>query len=270
VAFYLEPSGQGSETARVTWDADGSLLIASGSSSQGQARETAYAQIAVDVVGVAFDRITVTHGDTATCPDGIGAVASRSTAIGGSAVFVACERLRARALRGEVLPMFEDVRYETEGQAWGYGAYIAAVEVERDTGQVRVTSVTCLDDAGRIINPALVEGQVRGGFAQGLGEALMEEVVHDADGQILTGSLMDYALPRASDMPPLAIHKSEHPSPLNALGAKGVGEAGTIGAPAAILNAVLDALAPLGVVDLDMPLTPCKVWSAMQAAEGSR
>jgi len=267
VAFYLEPSGEGFETARVIWNADGSVAVASGSSSQGHGRETSYAQIAADVLEVAADQVDVVQGDTQSCPAGIGAVASRGTSVGGSAVFVACERLRARRMRGEALPIVEDVRYENEGQAWGYGVYIVTVEIDRDTGVVSIKGATCLDDAGRVVNPAFVEGQIRGGFAQGLGEAMMEAVVYDDDGQLLTGSLMDYALPRAADMPPVDIHATQHPSPLNALGVKGVGEAGTIGAPAAILNAVLDALSPLGVRDLDMPLTPCKIWSAIRAAE---
>lgn len=267
IAFYLEPSGEGFETARVSLSTTGRVTIASGSSSQGQGRETGYAQIAAEVLDMPFDLIDVIQGDSATCPAGIGAVASRGTAIGGSAVFTACERLRARMLRGDVAPITEDVRYENEGQAWGYGVYIVAVDLCRDTGAASITHATCFDDVGRVLNPAFVEGQIRGGFAQGVGEALLEQVVFDDDGQLLTGSFMDYAMPRATDMPEVAIAGSAHPSPLNALGVKGVGEAGTIGAPAAILNAVLDALAPMGVLHLDMPLTPCKLWTAMHAAK---
>lgn len=118
-----------------------------------------------------------------------------------------------------------------------------------------------------MVNPAFVEGQIRGGFAQGFGEAMMEGVVYDSDGQLLTGSLMDYALPRAADMPNLTVHATHHPTPMNALGVKGVGEAGTIGAPAAILNAVLDAVGSESVSHLDMPLTPCKIWMALHAAQ---
>ncbi len=265
-AFYLEPSGEGFESARVTLEATGNVLVASGSSSQGHGRETAYAQIAAEVFKVPLDSIEVVQGDTDTCPAGIGAVASRGTAIGGSAVFAAAEQVRARQLRGDTFPITEEVRYENEGQAWGHGVYVVTVEIDRETGVPALGPVMCLDDAGRLVNPAFVVGQVRGGFAQGLGEALMEQMVYE-DGQLLTGSFMDYAMPRAADMPVLDIHKTESPSPMNALGAKGVGEAGTIGAPAAILNAVLDALAPLGVEHLDMPLTPCKIWSAMRAAE---
>ncbi len=267
VAFYVEPSGNGWESARVTWDGDGRVQVASGSSSQGHGRETSFAQIAADVLNVSIDRVDVTMADTATSPEGIGALASRSTAIGGSAVLKACEEIKARHASGEALPLSADIRYENKGQAWGYGAYLVVLSVDRETGTPRLERVTCVDDAGRIINPSLVDGQIRGGFAQGLGEALMECVVYDEDGQLLTGSFMDYALPRALDVPALEIHKIETPSPMNALGAKGVGEAGTIGAPAAILNAAVDALSPLGVRDLTMPLTSQTLWQAMWAAE---
>ncbi len=266
-ALYLEPSGEGFESARVTMTTDGNITVASGSSSQGHGRETAYAQIVAELFDLPPDRIEVIHGDTETCPAGIGAVASRGTSIGGSAVFTAAERVRARHLRGDALPISEEVRYENEGQAWGHGLYVVVVEIDRDTGVPQILRAACMDDAGRLVNPAFVDGQIRGGFAQGLGEALMEQVVHDGDGQLLSGSLMDYALPRASDIPPMEVHTEETPTPMNALGVKGVGEAGTIGAPAAILNAVMDALAPIGVTRLDMPLTPCKIWSAIRSAE---
>ncbi|MEM1365652.1 MAG: molybdopterin cofactor-binding domain-containing protein, partial [Pseudomonadota bacterium] len=268
VGFYLEPSGEGWESARVTMQADGAVLVATGGSGQGQARETAFAQIAADALGVPMDRIDVQCGDTQSCPTGIGALASRSTAIGGSAVLTACEELNDRLGAGEKLPLTAEVRYENKGQAWGYGGYFADVQVNRDTGEVDILDAFSIDDAGRIINPAFAEGQVRGGFAQGLGEALMERMVYDDQGQLLTGSLMDYALPRADDMPPLRLQTMETPSPTNALGAKGIGEAGTIGAPIVIVNAVLDALWPLGVTDLEMPLTPHRVWQAIKDAEG--
>ena len=265
-AFYLEPSGSGWESARVTWQADGTVEVASGSSSQGHGRETAFAQIAADALGQSTDQITVLLADSRTCPEGIGALASRSTAIGGSAVLEACQNLLAQRDAGQALPLTAEVKYENKGQAWGYGAYLIAVEIDRATGTLSIRQAACVDDTGRIINPAQVEGQVRGGFAQGLGEALMEQLQYDADGQLVTGSFMDYAMPRASDIPDLTIGKFETPSPLNSLGAKGVGEAGTIGAPAALLNAALDALAPLGIDHIDMPLTPQKLWHAIHAA----
>ncbi|SFR40567.1 xanthine dehydrogenase family protein molybdopterin-binding subunit [Litoreibacter janthinus] len=267
IAFYLEPSGNGWESAEVSWQSDGTIIVASGSSSQGHGRETAFAQIAADTLQVDFDAVTVRCGDTAHCPEGIGALASRSTPIGGSAVLRACNDLRAQIEAGADLPVTARCQYENDGQAWGYGCYMVSLEIDHETGEITLDRVTCVDDAGRIINPAQVHGQIRGGFAQGLGEALLEQVIYDEDGQLVTGSFMDYAMPRAVDLPPLDIHTAQTPSPLNALGAKGVGEAGTIGAPPAILNAVLDALAPLGIEDMDMPLTPSKLWQAITSAE---
>ena len=266
IAFYLEPSGSGWESARVTFRPDGTVLVASGGSAQGQPR-SAFARIAATALGIDAARVSVHWGDSATCPEGIGALASRSTAIGGSAVLRACEEVRARRDAGEALPLTAEICYETEGQAWGYGAYLAALTIDRETGRIRLGQLTCVDDTGRMIDPEGVKGQIRGGAAQGLGEALMERLVHDGEGQLLTGSLTDYALPRAADMPPVDIHTTETPSPMNALGAKGVGEAGTIGAPAAILNAAADALAPLGIDDLDMPLTSHRIWHAIREAE---
>lgn len=267
VCFYVEPSGAGWESARVTMNADETVQIDSGSSSQGHERETAFAQIAADALAVPLDNITVQCGDTGTCPEGIGALASRSTAIGGSAVLKACDQIAARKAQGEALPLTADVRYENDGQAWGYGAYLVMLSICAETGVPTLEKIACVDDTGRIINPDLVKGQIQGGFAQGLGEALMEQVVFDEDGQLLTGSFMDYAMPRAGDVPPLDMRTFETPSPLNALGAKGVGEAGTIGAPPAILNAAIDALSPLGVTDLNMPLTAHALWQAMQEAK---
>lgn len=146
------------------------------------------------------------------------------------------------------------------------GAYLALVSVEAETGLVKLERLVAVDDCGTIINPLLVEGQVHGGVAQGIGQALLERLVYDEHGQALTASLLDYAVPCASDIPSLVTGHTVTPSPTNPLGAKGMGEAGAIGAPPAIVNAVLDALAPLGVEDLDMPLHPEKVWRAIQAS----
>jgi carbon-monoxide dehydrogenase large subunit len=270
LAFCLEPSGAGWESARVTLRADGSVLVASGSSSQGQGRETSYAQIAADALGVAAERIEVLAGDTGVCPEGIGALASRSTSIGGSAVLEACREAATRRDDGEPLPIMVETRYDNLGQAWGAGAYLALVEIDAESGAMTVLKAHATSDAGLIVNPLLVEGQMQGGFAQGLGEAVMENLVLDDTGQLLTGSFMDYAMPRASDVPQLTLAKMTTPSPTNSLGAKGVGEAGTIGGPIAILNAAHDALSPLGAGALQMPLTPARIWRAMQdAGEGN-
>jgi carbon-monoxide dehydrogenase large subunit len=153
--------------------------------------------------------------------------------------------------------------FTPEAEAYGFGAHIAVVNIERETGQVRLRSLVCVDDCGRVLNPLLVEGQVVGGIAQGLGQALLEQVVFDATGQVQTASLGDYAIPRAVDMPALdelVLAHTVTPAPWNPLGVKGVGESGTVGAPAAIVNAVVDALAPLGVKHVDMPFTSEKLW----------
>lgn len=269
VSFYLEPSGNGWESARVTLNEDQSVTIASGSSSQGHARETAYAQIAADCLSTSPEQIEVMLADTQTTPEGIGALASRSTAIGGSAVLEACLDIQRQKDGGAPYPITASARYENKGQAWGYGAYLVQMRICPETGSPSIEKAICVDDTGVQVNPALVKDQVVGGFAQGFGEAMMEQIAFDEDNQLLTGSFMDYAMPRAADVPPLEMHSFETPSPMNSLGAKGVGEAGTIGAPAAILSAALDALAPLGVTELNMPLTPCTLWTAMQKGQTS-
>ncbi|MGH7427892.1 MAG: xanthine dehydrogenase family protein molybdopterin-binding subunit, partial [Candidatus Methylomirabilaceae bacterium] len=150
------------------------------------------------------------------------------------------------------------------GPVFPFGAYAAVVEVHRETGEVEIQRLVAVDDAGRIVNPLLAEGQVIGAIAQGLGQVFVEEAVYDADGQPLTATFMDYGMLRAAHMPHVVTELLETPSPLNPLGAKGIGEAGAIGAPAALANAVMDALAPLGVRHVDMPFTPARLWSLLQ------
>jgi carbon-monoxide dehydrogenase large subunit len=147
-----------------------------------------------------------------------------------------------------------------------FGAYVAGVEVVPETGQVEVLRFAGVDDVGTVLSPLLLEGQLHGGIAQGLGQVLWEEVIHDESGQCLTGTLMDYAVPVAADLPPFELDGTVTPTPVNPLGAKGVGEAGTVGAPPALMNAVLDALRPLGVRELAMPLRPARVWAAFRGA----
>jgi carbon-monoxide dehydrogenase large subunit len=157
--------------------------------------------------------------------------------------------------------------FEAGNFTFPFGCHIVAVEVDPETGETRIVKYAAVDDCGPQINPLLVEGQVQGGIAQGMGQALMEQTLYDEDGQLLTGELMDYAIPRATDIPEYLLDKTETPSPSNPLGIKGVGEAGTIGATPAIANAVIDALSPLGIRHLDLPLTPEKVWRAIRDAE---
>ncbi|MDO9524457.1 MAG: xanthine dehydrogenase family protein molybdopterin-binding subunit [Gemmobacter sp.] len=302
IALYVEPCGQGWETAEARLMADGTVVLATGSSAQGQGRETAFAQLVADALQIAPDHVQVVAGDTQQVPDGIGALASRSTAIGGSAAVLAARALgtlaRVAAAKAQattpdhvimaaggfwadgVLLTWADlaarlgtsgavlvapVRYDAPAEAWASGAVLAEVTLDPETGVVAVDCLTWVDDAGHVVNPMLVEGQMIGGAAQGIGAALMERIVYQ-EGQLVTGSLMDYAVPRASDMPPLRIVKHATPSPANILGVKGVGEAGCIGIPAALLNAVMDAL-PANTPDLSLPLTSEQVWRALSGMD---
>jgi carbon-monoxide dehydrogenase large subunit len=154
--------------------------------------------------------------------------------------------------------------FQPEGEAWSFGAVVAVVAIDRDTGRLAVESLLWVDDAGTIVNPLLAEGQLHGSLAQGLGQALMERIVYDDRGQLLAATLMDYAIPRADDVPAVTIDKMRTPSPRNALGAKGLGEAGCIAIPPALVNAAVDALAPFGATHVDMPLAPEKLWRAMR------
>ncbi len=268
IAYFVEPCGTGWESATVQLNTNKTVTVKAGGSSQGHGRETAYAQIAARELSIDADMVTVELGDTDKCPAGIGALASRSTAIGGSAV-VAAARLvmdQAKENQNQSSAIEATVKYEAEAEAWGYGCYLAQISIDRETGDLDIENMRCVDDAGNLINPAMVEGQLHGGIAQGVGEATMEHIVYDGEGQLVTGSLMDYALPRASDMPPIELDHVCTPTDANLLGAKGVGEAGTIGTPAAIYNAVADALAPLGVTPPDMPFTANAIWTALQNA----
>ncbi len=162
-----------------------------------------------------------------------------------------------------------ETTFEPSNFTFPFGTHICVVEVEPQTGRVEIKKYIAVDDCGKVINPLLVDGQVQGGIVQGLGQALMEEVVYDANGQLLSGSLMDYALPRAADLPRLKLARTETPTPVNPLGIKGIGEAGTIGSTPAIANAVVDALAPFGVTHIDMPLNPQKLWRLCAASNRS-
>jgi len=165
---------------------------------------------------------------------------------------------------GETPGLEATTYFQPEGEVWSFGAVVCAVAIERETGRLRVERLVWVDDAGTIINPLLAEGQLHGGLAQGLGQALLERVVYDEAGQFLTGTLMDYALPHADEVPPVTIEKMHTPSPRNPLGAKGLGEAGCIAIPPAVVNAAVDALTPFGVTHLDMPLTAERLWAAMR------
>jgi carbon-monoxide dehydrogenase large subunit len=163
----------------------------------------------------------------------------------------------------------EQAFYDPENFVFPFGAHACVVDVDADTGKVRVVRYVAVDDCGPAINPLLIDGQVHGGITHGLGQALYERIHYDADGQLITGSFVDYALPTAAELPSFETDRTETPSPVNSLGVKGVGEAGTIASSAAVTNAVNDALRPLGVDFINMPLTPMRVWEAIQSSQGA-
>ena len=243
VALCVERSGGLFEHATVRREGGG-FVVCCGSTPSGQGHHTLFAQIAAARLGVDPARVTVRTGDTDAIADGVGSFASRTTVMGGSAVAAAADDLLAGG-PGEA-------RFASD-QVFTSGAYIAVVEVARATGAVRVRRLIAVDDAGRIVNPLLAEGQVIGGAVQGLGAVLTEEAP--------ASSLLEYVLLTAVEIPEFATAFVETPSPLNPLGVKGVGEGGTIGAPAAVANALTNAL---GGRRIDPPFTAEKVWRALR------
>ena len=258
VALYVERAGGMWESAEMTRSDDGRVVVRSSSFPHGQGHETTFAQIVADRLAIPIEDVELRFGDSAEVPAGVGTFASRSVAMAGSAIAVAADRLAA----GEPSA---SVRFESP-MVFSSGAYGAIVEIDEETGTLTVHRIVAVDDAGTIINPLLAEGQVIGGTVHGLGTALTEEFAYDEYGQPVTSSFAGYAMLSAGEQPPIATAFVSSPTPLNPLGAKGVGEAGTIGTPAAVANAVADAL---GGRHVDPPFTPEKLWRACtsQASE---
>jgi len=305
LSTYLEWTGAlPTETVDIQVDADGAVTVFSGTQAMGQGLETTYTQLITEVLQIPVDRIQIVQGDTDRA-NGVGSVGSRSAFVGGSAVVAAGRQVivRGKALAAELLEAapadieYRDGRFRIAGTdrsigleelamrqpdrivrvsatetpstpSWPNGAQVCEVEIDPETGVVEVVRHSTCDDLGRIINHPIVEGQVHGGVAQGLGQALFERAVYDeTSGQLLTGSFMDYAVPRASDLPSIACTFEEGiPCKTNLLGVKGCGEIGTIGSVPAAVHAVLDALAERGIAHLEMPLTPERIWRALQAS----
>jgi aerobic carbon-monoxide dehydrogenase large subunit len=162
-----------------------------------------------------------------------------------------------------------DATVDPENFSYPHGTHLCAVEVDTETGRVDIRRYVAVDDVGKVINPQIVEGQVHGGLAQGIAQALYEEAVYDEDGQLKTASLLDYYVPSAADLPHFETDRTETPATTNPLGVKGVGEAGTIASTPAVMNAVVDALRPLGVRDVPMPASPRNVWEAIESARSA-
>ena len=273
--MYVERAGGLFETADAELLPTGRVLVRSGSSPHGQGHDTTFAQLAADRLGVGLEDVELRFGDSNEVPRGVGTFASRSVAMGGSAVVQAVDALKekcAAVAAGRSMSLREvaeaepgiraSARFESE-LVFSSGAYGAVVEIERATGRLRVLRLAAVDDAGTIVNPLLAEGQVIGGSAQGLGQCLVEEAVYDDEGNPTFASFVGYSLLTAAEMPPVITAFVESPSPLNPLGAKGIGEGGAIGTPGAVANAVADAL---GGVRVDPPFSEDKLWRALREA----
>ena len=297
------PMGSG-DYGSVEIKADGGAIVRTGSSSHGQGHHTAWAMIVSQTTGIPMDKIEFRFGDTDDVDRGGGTGGSRSLQVGGSAAKLAAESVieKARQRAADLLeaavedvvidtvrgafhvkgsptpartwaelmieidaPLEAEVDYVPEGATFPFGTHVCVVEVDVETGSVVVARHIACDDAGTIINPLLVDGQVHGGIAQGVAQALLEVIAYDPDGNPITSNLADYGFISAAELPSFERVPMETPTPRNPLGAKGIGEAGTIGATPAVHNAVVNAVSHLGVTHIDMPCTSFNVWTAIQA-----
>ena len=295
------------ESARVRVEQGGTVMVYTGSSPHGQGEETTFAQIVAEEFSIPIESVMILHGDTDSTPEGRGTFGSRATAVGGSAVYNATQRLKEKMkqiashmleasasdvtledgkfsvagspqksvtfaevaatanLSNTLAPGIEPglettVFFEPEACVFPFGTHICVVEIDKDSGNAEIKRYIAVDDCGRQLNPMLVEGQVHGGIAQGVGQALIEGVVYGEDGQLLTATLTDYAMPIASELPHYETDSTVTLTTVNPLGVKGVGEAGTIGSTPAVSNAIIDAL---GVAHLDMPYSAEKLWKVI-------
>ncbi len=306
IAYYLEATmGAPTERAEIKFTEDGFVDVLVGTQSTGQGHETAYVQLMAEQLGVDAALVRVRQGDSDAIPTGGGTGGARSLYSEGQAILAtadaviakgkdaAAEALEAAAgdivfeggafsvtgtdRRIGILPLAARARErgtpldaaevaKVESGTFPNGCHLAEVEVDPETGTIAVIRYAVCDDMGRLLNPVIVRGQVQGGVAQGIGQALLENAVYDDSGQLVAGSFMDYALPRAGDLPNIDVELMEVPCLSNPLGVKGAGEAGAVGSPPAVMNAILDALAGRGVTHLDMPATPEVVWKALAMA----
>jgi len=310
-------AGAQPEFAEIRFSPSGGTTVLMGSKNQGQGHETTFKQILYERLGLDLKDVRYIDGDTDRVAFGMGTMGSRSTVIGGTALWMAADKVIAKGKKiaarmleaAEADLVFADGRFAVAGtdrgvalkdvaraafqpgqlpagvepglyetgtfvpkqDTWPNGTHVCEVEIDPETGAVTLDRYALVDDVGTIINPLTLKGQIHGGVAQGVGQALMEQIVYDPEsGQLLTATFMDYAMPRADTLPDMVIGSNPVPTALNPMGAKGAGEAGTVGALPVVINAVMDALAPLGVRDFDMPATGARVWSAIQTARPAR
>jgi aerobic carbon-monoxide dehydrogenase large subunit len=308
-----QAAGPQPEFAEIRFSPSGSATVLMGSKNQGQGHETTFKQILHERLGLDPREVRYIDGDTDRVAFGMGTMGSRSTVIGGSALWTAADKVIAKGRKiaarlleaaeadivfadgkftvtgtdkavaikevaraafqpAQLPPGVEPGFYETgtfapKQATWPNGCHVCEVEIDSDTGAVTLDRYVIVDDVGTVINPLTLKGQIHGGVAQGVGQALMEQVVYEPEsGQLLTASFMEYAVPRADTLPDMVIHSNPVPTKLNPLGAKGAGEAGTVGALPVVINAVMHALAPLGVRTFDMPASSDRVWHAINTA----
>ncbi|MBM2576916.1 xanthine dehydrogenase family protein [Jannaschia sp. Os4] len=306
VCYYIESIlGSPEETAEIEFTDDGGAILYVGTQTNGQGHETVYRQFLATDLGLPPEKVEVVQGDSDRIAKGGGTGGSRSVTTQGTANKGAARKVIERFTpfvaehleedevtfedgqfaapatnkRMTVLEAAEAARRagrtdllrtsattELPGRSYPNGCHICEVEIDRETGNLSVERYTVVDDFGVLMNPMMAEGQVHGGVVQGIGQAVSEHVVYDADGQLLTASFMDYGMPRAANMPMIAFHSEPVPSTANELGMKGCGEAGTVGAMAAVANAAADAMRQVGVTKVDMPFTPSRVWAYLQDA----
>ena len=313
VLASLNYGAGGWEAATVRVLPTAKVQVVTGATPHGQGHETAWSMIVADRLGIDPDDVEVLHSDTAVSPTGMDTYGSRSLAVGGTAIYMATERVldKARAIAAHRLEASPDdleyadgafrvrgtpassvafgeiafaaftahdlpdgmepnleahATYDPPNFTFPNGTHIAVVEVDTETGAVEVIDYAAVDDCGRQVNPLIVEGQVHGGILQGAAQALYEDAVYTDDGQLATASLVDYLVPSAAEAPRYRLDSHVSPSPTNPMGVKGIGEAGTIAATPAVINAIVDALRPLGVTDVEMPASPQTVWRAIEAA----
>jgi aerobic carbon-monoxide dehydrogenase large subunit len=312
----LNYSAGGWEAATVRVLPTNKIQVVTGSTPHGQGHETSWSMIVADKLGVSPDDVQVLHSDTSVSPYGMDTYGSRSLSVGGTAVWLAADKVieKARAIAAHQLEAaeadieFTDGSFSVRGSpdramplaavafeaftahnlpdgmepnleasshfdppnfTFPFGTHVCVVEVDEETGAVHLQKYVAVDDCGNQVNPLIVEGQVHGGIVQGVGQALFEDAVYDADGNLVTSNLADYMVPTAAEFPSFITDRTTTPSPSNPMGVKGVGEAGTIAAAPAVINAIVDALGSFGITDINMPASPQRVWEAINRSRGT-